>query len=360
MPKLPYFLSILLKPFATAYGKILERRRQSYKSGALQSYKSTCPVISVGNIAWGGTGKTPFVSHLLSWAEAKKLKAVVLTRGYGSAKKQQPLVIDPQSTTVELAGDEPLSLAKKHLNAKIISFPQRVKSALLAEQTLNPDLFILDDGMQHLQIQRDLNIVLLKPCDLSEQWDKVIPSGSWREGASALKSAQCFAMKVSTDEFAEIEPLVQEKLYKFNVPFFTFDLLPSYFVTIDDFIVGTYTPKPLLDYLKKGYILCTGVGNPEQIFKSITKFTKHAPTEHLVYKDHHKFTLGDIKKLTEQGLPIVCTEKDAVKLVNFKRYLNNHTLLVILAEVQFGKSLFTNSNFATMLETWWLQQQRNK
>ena len=142
----------------------------------------------MGNISWGGTGKTPVVGWLLGWAAQKKLKAVVLSRGYKGKPPALPFLVEACGSPLE-SGDEPLMLAKLFPGASVLVDPVRSRAVRFAEKTLSPGLFVLDDGFQHLGVSRDLNILLLTPDDLGAGWNRVIPGGTWRENSGALADA---------------------------------------------------------------------------------------------------------------------------------------------------------------------------
>ena len=180
------YLSPLLAPVATAYAAAMRLRQCCYASDLLYSDSLAAPCVSVGNISWGGSGKTPLTAWLLSWAVSQGLHPVVLTRGYRAHPPRYPYLVRMDSPVNE-AGDEPLLLRQGCPAATVLVDPKRLRAGRWASQ-LQPDLFILDDGMQHLAVRRDINLVLLREADLLDQWNKVIPAGSWREPGSAFKA----------------------------------------------------------------------------------------------------------------------------------------------------------------------------
>lgn len=180
----------LLYPFSKIYSFAMSYRRKQYEAGAKEQFSPKAPCVSVGNISWG-SGKTPVVSWLLEWAEHNHYSPVVLTRGYKAAPPRTPYLVTPESTAKQ-AGDEPVMLATAHRKAHIVVDPIRKRSGAWAEKKFRPELMVLDDGFQHLAVNRDLNLVLLKPEDLTKEWDRVIPAGSWREDQSALSRAHAF------------------------------------------------------------------------------------------------------------------------------------------------------------------------
>ena len=119
-------LSSLLRPASKVYGSLMKLRAKTYNSRIRRVYRAKCPVVSIGNIGWGGSGKTPLTDWLLSWAEGKGLRSVVLTRGYGGKPPSLPFIVKQDSASAE-SGDEPLYLARRHPHARILVDPKRAR-----------------------------------------------------------------------------------------------------------------------------------------------------------------------------------------------------------------------------------------
>ena len=356
-------LAPLLRPLALPYAFFMARRRRMYERGVLPSFMPRCPCVAVGNIAWGGTGKTPFTAWLLDWAGQRGLRAVVLTRGYGGNPGRQPLLVR-DDTPPEQSGDEPLMLARAFPEASVLAFPRRSESARLAQNRLNPDIFILDDGMQHLGMGRHANIVLLRPEDLEEQWNRVIPAGSWREGASALASASAFAIKADEAEFARLAPAAEKRLAAFGKGLFSFTLAARGLrpLLAKGNSQTQNTPPTLLDrheYQDRPYILVSGVGSPAQAEASARALMGRPPLQHFAFADHHPYSAADVQaivKLSAAPLPVICTAKDAVKLQRFGEDWGNVPVWVMETELRFGPSLFCRTDFPQWWEDWWKAQ----
>ncbi len=310
----------LLSPLGLLYGAAMSvRRHRLEREGA--GIAPSVPVVSVGNIGWGGTGKTPVVDWLLGWAAQEGLRAVVLTRGYKAAPPGLPYLVDAQSGPGE-AGDEPLMLARQHPLARVVVDPVRSRAAQWAQEALSPNFFILDDGFQHLAVRRNLDIVLLAPEDLREDWNRVIPAGSWREGAGALSRAHAFVIKADPAQFTTLLPDIRRRLAVFDVPVFGFHLRPTGIVRA---CCGEDSVSPCL-FAPDGYVLFSGVGNPAQVEATATAFLGRPPVRHHIFADHHRYTADDVDAMvrmartagpsgkSQQGLPLLCTPKDAVKM----------------------------------------------
>ena len=340
-------LAPLLRPAAAAYGAAMKLRAARYASPLLaRPYRAACPVISVGNISWGGTGKTPVVDYLLGKTEEANLRTVVLTRGYKAAPPELPFPVsvkdDPQT-----AGDEPLLLARRHPHALVLVDPKRSRAAAWAEKNAAPQLFLLDDGMQHLAIERDLNLVLLKPDDLLDGWDSVIPAGTWREGKSALARADAFCMKLDAALLPSILPVAEKRLKTFRRPLFFFDLFPTGLIRLVP--SDRAVPETIPNLGGAAYTLLCGTGNPEHVRRTAQTLLGAAPEASIIVQDHHQYTEEDAIRARASGNPIVCTAKDAVKLTRLLPVFGEVPVWILDARAVFGKTLFTENTF----DAWW-------
>lgn len=181
----------LLRGIAVPYGSLLRLRASAYRSGLFRSHRLPVPVISVGNIVLGGTGKTPMVAWLARYLVGRGMRVAVLSRGYGgSAEGELRIVCDGKTmlSTPEEAGDEPCLLAQKVPGLMVVTGADRYRAGLLALAELKPEIFILDDGFQHLRLERDLNILLL---DATRPFanGRTIPAGFLREPVDAAERA---------------------------------------------------------------------------------------------------------------------------------------------------------------------------
>jgi tetraacyldisaccharide 4'-kinase len=300
----------LAHPASQAYGAALRIRAQAYRRGLLRSWRPPVPCISVGNIRLGGTGKTPMVAWLLTWAKEQGLTPLVLTRGYRSRPPFLPYPVTPASP-VDEAGDEPLLLAQHAPWARIIVDPNRVRAGrkALAE---NPfDIIILDDGFQHLRVQRDIDLCLLAPSDLDADWNRVLPAGPWREDASALARAHAFLVGCEAvdeemlDVLSRLRLGTQRPIYRveFRIP-------------AARQMHGTEKRTRLHNTRA---LLVTGVARPGRVWRLLQRDLGVHPLGHLTFPDHHPFSASDWQYIQETATRlhaeiILATGKDAVKL----------------------------------------------
>src|ERR671920_1180406 len=187
-------MSFALAPLGMLYGAVARARLRLYRSGFLKSERVGAPVVSVGNLTAGGTGKTPLVEWAARALWREGLRACVLTRGYGRAEEwRRVLASDGARVLAEAAecGDEPRLLAERLLgSASVVCDRDRVAAARWAREELGARVFVLDDGFQHLRIARDLDVVTL---DATDPWGggAMLPLGRLREPASGLARADC-------------------------------------------------------------------------------------------------------------------------------------------------------------------------
>lgn len=351
------FRPILSVP-AQVYRLAMKMRRSYWERGipSLQpvlpkAFTTTCPCVSVGNISWGGTGKSPVVSYLLSWAKKEHLKAVVLTRGYGAKPPHKPYLVQANCNAKQ-AGDETLMLAQKHPEASVLVDPKRSRAAAFAQAHLSPDIFFMDDGFQHVPLRRQLDLVLLTPEDLDEEnWNHVQPAGTWREGQSALNSAHAFLIKLGkADDWEALLPLVQSRLAQFRCPVFSFVLEAQALIPVSNALGmdTSFDPDPAR---QQPYALVSGVGKPAQVRQTAEHFLGQAPAKYLAYADHHPFSIVDAEEINALNMPVICTHKDAVKLAS----LNINHLWYLKVEPVFGKYCFF-ADLPSTFDAWWAQR----
>lgn len=341
-------LGFALRPLAVIYRLIAGLRRKSWETGLMNRLNPVCPCVSVGNIAWGGTGKTPITGWLMDWALEHGARPVVLSRGYKADLSIAPVYVKPHHTAREV-GDEPLMLALEHPGGIVLVDPNRRRAGRYALRSLSPGMFILDDGFQHLPVRRDLDLVLLRPVDLTSEWNRIIPAGSWRESAAALTRASAFLFKIDKDGLERLLPNLRTRLRAFERPIFSFTLEPVSLDPVSPRVSGS--PETLRE---KPYALLAAVGDPRQVRDTVTRFLGHPPDRELIFPDHYSYTFRDADRIAKYGLPVVCTRKDAVKL----RHLPLENVWALRVEVRFGPALWSSLTFPQWIDAWWERQNR--
>jgi len=293
-----------------AFSGITVLRRRLYSTGLAGIHTVPCQVISVGNITIGGTGKTPLVSLLAGRLDSDGRRPVILTRGYG--RRSSEMVFLPSDTVGwRQAGDEPLMLSAAHPSVPIVVHGDRVAAARIAGERFHPGVLLLDDGMQHLKLSRDLEIVVIdvtRPLD----HERVFPAGRLRENLPALRRADIFFLS-RTDQSNDTEA-VSGFLRRYH---------PSALQVRS--ILRPWALRELpaehkrpLDSLKGQAVLAvSGIGNPGALEHSLTHLGARLAGR-LHFPDHYPYTLGDVDMITERARnvgadSIVTTEKDAVR-----------------------------------------------
>ena len=340
IPELQRRLMPALLPLGVLYGQALRLRRWAYETDRLATWRPNCPVVSVGNIGWGGSGKTPLCGHILHWAGRSEERALVLSRGYGARPHRLPLLVCPTENP-QSCGDEPLLLARSHPLARVVVDPKRLRSGPWGYTRFDPDFVLLDDGFQHLPVKRDLDLVLLTPHDLAEGWNRVCPAGTWREGASALWRASAFCLKTphALDPALppELTQAIHRRLERYAKPVYTFGLAPKGLLRVD----GTARAAGLGG---EDYLLATGIADPAQAAQTAQALLGRAPRAVLPFADHHAFTAQDVQRIqaAAAGAHVVTTAKDAVKLAKLP---GAEAFWALRTELVFGPSFFAQAPF---------------
>ena len=309
----------LLSPPAALYRALMALRAAAYARGVFSAWRPPRPCISVGNVRWGGTGKTPVCAWLLDWAAENNKQCVLLTRGYRAHPPRFPFLVEPDASPHE-AGDEPLLLARSNPAAKIVVDPKRTRGGKWAWATWQPDLFVLDDGLQHMAVARDVNLALLTLQDLDTDWNKVVPSGPWREGPSALSRADAFLIKLPDPGMVTpaLRQRITTRLGDREKPIFFFAPRPLRLTNIRTGERRNDLP-PQAGQNGQRYLLFSGVADPLSVEHTASNFLGRKPVRFDAFADHHPFSAKDVARLAQKATTantdhLVCTAKDAVKI----------------------------------------------
>ncbi len=308
------FLYMLGRPFAPFYGLIMTLRAAFYRMGIFRTKRLDVPVISVGNLTMGGTGKTPMTIYLAGLLRDRD--PVVVSRSYrGSASRKINVVSNRNGLLmdVETAGDEPCMLAGLLPGISVVTGPSKGIAAEYACRHLHPGLIIVDDGLQHLRLARDLNMVLFK-VDMFFGNNRVFPGGDMREPLSALKRADCFVLNcVDDDNRSKAEAIERALEKKFpRTPIFKAAYRPVA-------VVGQNGRKLGLEEEggRKYFGFC-GLADPSS-FKKILENTSIELTGFRAYPDHYDYSAKDLSKIEQAAEAtgaeaLITTEKDMVKI----------------------------------------------
>lgn len=281
----------LLRPLECLYRRVVNRKRARFLAGQGNSYQAPVPVVVVGNITIGGTGKTPLILWMIDHCRARGLRVGVVSRGYGAKPPSLPWRVLPQQPP-EHAGDEPLLIVNR-TGVPLMIDPDRSQAVrtLLAEESL--DLILSDDGLQHYRLYRDLELVLIDAVrGLGNR--RCLPAGPLREPVERLQS---------------VDALLYNGAGADREDGFAFQLKPSALVNL---VTGERRP---VDHFPPGQQVhaVAGIGNPQRFFNTLEGL-HWRPVPH-AFADHAVFSAQALS--FTPALPVVMTEKDAVKCASF-------------------------------------------
>jgi len=284
-------LLALLRPLECLYRRVVERKRARFVAGEGTIYRAPVPVVVVGNITVGGTGKTPLILWLIEHCQRQGLRVGVVSRGYGARPPQFPWRVRAEQSA-EVAGDEPLLIVQRS-GVPLMIDPDRSRAVqgLLASEPL--DLILSDDGLQHYRLARDLELVLIDNARGLGN-GRCLPAGPLREPVERLQSVDAVLYNGAASD-----PLAG----------FAFQLKPAALINL---LSGERQP---LDHFPPGQAVhaVAGIGNPQRFFTTLE--TLHwQPIAH-AFADHAPYS-AEVLKFTPR-LPVVMTEKDAVKCRDF-------------------------------------------
>lgn len=197
-----WLLLALLVPVSLLYGWLGRLRLAGYRCGLFASYRSRLPVISVGNLAAGGKGKTPLVDYIVRYLSGQGLQVVVVSRGYGGSSRSRVARIKPDLASPLAAarfGDEPVLLQRRNPQIEVLTARKRADGIRYANEQLEADVVVLDDGFQHLAVQRELDIMMLdarRP--FGNGWP--LPAGELREFAGAYRRADLLVLSRCSEQ----------------------------------------------------------------------------------------------------------------------------------------------------------------
>ena len=305
------FLGILLLPFAYVFSDIVRIRRFLYRHGWLKSYTLPVPVIVVGNITVGGTGKTPLVIWLAQLLVQSGYKPGIISRGYGGKSETWPQVVHADSDPA-IVGDEAVLMAR-HASLPVFVSPDRVEAVkkLLAE--FNCNVVLSDDGLQHYKLNRDIEIAVI---DGERRFGNgyCLPAGPLREPIERLTSVHFVV--VNGEKYTDHEFAMQ-------------------FIGESAVNLKTGEQKPLQAFAGTQCHALAGIGNPGRFFKLLASAGLTC-FEH-GYPDHHPFKRTDIE--FGDNKPVLMTEKDAVKCTQFAGLQHWAVPVVAHPEPGFGQQL---------------------
>lgn len=298
----------MIEAVSQAYGAAAAWRRAWYARDVSRRRRLARPVVSVGNLRVGGSGKTPIVEHIARFLLARGERPAVLTRGYGRRVPRDGVTVVSDGTRVlaglDEAGDEPLMLAQALPGVPVLVGADRYLSGCLAERRLGATVHLLDDGFQHLELARDVDLLLVAEEDLQ---DRPLPAGRLREGLEAARAADAALITAGYDTAAE-------RIGR------GFGIAPVFRVTR-----ATGAPRRVagdrdtvvVPSASRVFVV-TGIARPDRFIADVLSVGWDIAGV-IEFRDHHRFTARDVKRIAAEAkatasMIVLTTEKDAVRL----------------------------------------------
>ena len=347
----------LLAGLSFLYGAGVRIRLSAFKMRLLKRKSLPGFVVSIGNLTAGGTGKTPAVIMLAKWALKEGYRVAILSRGYGGRSKEKVLeVSDGEVIKVDPrdSGDEPNLIARKLTGIPVIVSRKRFNAGLFAHRKFDTNFFILDDGFQHLEIKRDLDLVLI---DATSPFGNghLLPWGPLREPVDQLARADAALLTRFRNQGSAEETLASLNLKFPAIPFFCADHMPA------SVIFPQSNDVRELDFLKgKRIVAFAGIARPQEFKETLTRLGAD-----LVYfkgfRDHHRFKPQEIRAMIQKKKKfgaqyLLTSEKDWVRIAEFAPvcpemgYLTIRFALVMAQNRFFGMIKRATSRKRPMLQ----------
>jgi tetraacyldisaccharide 4'-kinase len=330
-----HWTRLLLLPLALIYQFAVNLRHKFYDFGFLKSESFDIPIICVGNLSFGGTGKTPLTEYLVGLMQPH-FKLAILSRGY--KRKSKGFVMAGKASTFHDIGDEPVQFARKFQDVYVaVDADRREGINILMQQSPPPEVIILDDAFQHRKVKAGLNILLTDYHNIYPK-DHLVPAGNLRDSKYAARRADIIVVTKTPKVFS---PFIRRSLIDAIKP------LPHQMIYFSYLKYGRFEPvgdskKIYLPKQTSNILLFCGIANPYPLQEYL--YTMCNTLETINFRDHHEYTEKDILGLSKSFSSIigkskimVTTEKDAMRLVDspYFCHLENVPLFYIPVTVHF-------------------------
>ena len=341
----------LLAGLEYIYLLVIKIRNYLYDRQIISVAQLSCPVISVGNLTTGGTGKTPVVAKLARRLAARGKKVVIISRGYRAKAERPAVVSDGQKVLLNArqAGDEAYMLAQKLTQIPVVIGSDRYRAGQLAQKEFSPEIIILDDGFQHRRLDRDQDIVVVNGVQ-PFGFEHLLPRGLLREPLTSLARADQVIInhqdKIEEHRLQEI----RDRIYAYN---HQIQLTAAHYRS-----AGLYNPgsdqksetKSLSDLKQKKVLAVAGIGNPGSFAQQLAELGARVEAT-AFFPDHYHYKKEDIQVLIRQAKNkdinwLVTTDKDMVKLAGqLQKMLVAHglKLFALQIEVEFEEEIIDES-----------------
>ncbi len=290
-------------PISLLYAIVVHFRNYLFDIGVFKSKSFKTPIISVGNLSVGGTGKTPMVEFLISMLK-NEYSTAVLSRGY--KRKSKGFILATYESTVEQLGDEPYQICSKFPDITMAVDVDRRNGISILEDRIKPDVILLDDAYQHRKVKPGFSILLTAYNNLyCNDW--YLPTGDLRDSRKEAKRADLIIVTKCPPELTIKEQSLIKKKLK---PKAHQEVLFSY-MAYDSIVSGSDSDVSLIDLRNKEITLVTGIADPKPLALFLDK--QGISFEHLSFEDHHFFTEKELELFDSKEF-ILTTEKDYVRL----------------------------------------------
>lgn len=340
------FLESFLFAISIGYGGSVKLREALYKKGVLQSKRLPCPVISIGNITVGGSGKTPMTIYVAEFIQHLGYGVAIISRGYkGQAEKIGGVVSDGRIICMgpDKAGDEPFMIAQRLKTVPVIVGQNRFKAGRLAIQKFKPDVLLLDDGFQHLKLNRDIDLVLL---DSKEPFGNtyLFPRGTLRETDSALLRGDAVIFTRSdvgkSAALDQIKRVVPKKpiFHSFHTPYIYKIITVNSLESPDRLNISS---KYDFDIFKRKRVFAfSGIASNDDFRRTIESLECNL-LDSLEFPDHHSYSNRELDEIVRSAMDlsaefIFTTEKDYVRIAHKIKWPIH--LIIIGIEISFGEN----------------------
>ena len=311
----------MLRIISNIFAFFVNRRNKKFDDNLIPIFYSIVPVISIGNLSAGGTGKTPFTLYIANQLILNGIKPAIIARGYKSKSNSGVIVCDGVKilSTAEFAGDEMLMIAK-NLLIPIVTHNKKYLAAEILQNNFNIDCILIDDGFQHRFLHRDLDIILIDNDTINNPY--LIPKGRLRENLTAISRADIICINENVKDYSIIDKYLNNKLIIRN------GNIPIGLFTVSD--------NKLFEKNKiENVIAFSGIAKNINFYNSLKDLDIEI-IKHFQFSDHHIYRDNEINSIINYCLKnkitqIITTEKDSVKMDKYlnKFFLNNIELLYL-------------------------------
>ena len=327
-----------LLPLSFLYGLGVRFRNMLFNHGILHSHTFDVPIISVGNITVGGTGKTPHVEYLIRLLQSR-FKVGVLSRGY--KRKSHGYVLTEENTTMRDVGDEPFQMKNKYPQISMAVDAKRGEGIEKLCEDEHPEVILLDDAFQHRYVKPGISIMLIDYFRLIYE-DKLLPAGNLREPQSGKNRANIVIVTKCPRDIKPMNFRVITKnlnLYPYQTLYFT----KLVYGKLYPLFISDKTSISLEELTDKSILLLTGIASPQRMLEDLKEYNLDITT--VTFGDHHSFNAKDIERIRQtyddmkgEHKIIITTEKDAVRLKNIDGQINQilkENLYILTLEIEF-------------------------